>query len=79
MPHTGFHDLAVLPFRAAVRMVSWLYQGQPLPEAPINNLTPRKTDRNALILLRYSRGVTMSALAAEFGISEQRVHQILRS
>jgi predicted transcriptional regulator len=38
----------------------------------------KKTDRNAEIIARYKTGETGAKIAKEFGISEQRVNQIIR-
>jgi hypothetical protein len=35
-------------------------------------------DRDNLIRLRYANGESVSSLAAEYGISDKRVYQILR-
>ncbi|HEX3053681.1 MAG TPA: helix-turn-helix domain-containing protein [Aggregatilineaceae bacterium] len=49
----------------------------PFPTEPQNDL-PSKAERNAEIGMRYQQGETISRLAAAFGISEQRVWQIVR-
>ncbi|NLF01776.1 MAG: hypothetical protein GX601_12445 [Anaerolineales bacterium] len=38
---------------------------------------PEKAERNAEIRARYEAGASVSELAAVFGISEQRVSQII--
>jgi Mor family transcriptional regulator len=38
----------------------------------------KKTDRNAEIIARYKTGELGANIAKEFGISEQRVNQIVR-
>ncbi|KAB2903687.1 MAG: hypothetical protein F9K27_12110 [Anaerolineae bacterium] len=43
-----------------------------------NNLTPKKTRRNQELRQQYANGESIPDLAKVFGISEQRVHQILR-
>jgi Mor family transcriptional regulator len=52
-----------------------MYRGFSLPQAPVSNL---KRERNAEIRDRYAAGMSVPELARRFGISEQRVHQILR-
>ena len=54
------------------------YYGQVLPQTPISNSTPAKCARNAKIRARHKRGESGATLAEVFGISVQRVHQILR-
>jgi Mor family transcriptional regulator len=50
----------------------------PYPTEPQNDYTPEKADRNAEIIARYAAGETGASLALAFGISEQRVNQIVR-
>jgi len=54
------------------------YYGRSLPTSPISNGTPKKYDRNAKIRTRHQQGESVATLAEVFGISEQRVSQILR-
>ena len=79
MPHTGFNTLFVFPLveLATKRYVKELYQGIPYPQEPVNDLTPAKTARNMEIRRRYEDGEIMADLAQYYGISEQRVHQIV--
>ena len=51
----------------------------PLPHSPVTLTTPLKADRNASILQRHNQGYTLDQIAREFGISLQRVHQIVRN
>jgi hypothetical protein len=55
-----------------------LYAGIPLPEKPITLKHIAKADRNAEIRARYAAGEIPEELAVEFGISHQRIHQIIR-
>jgi len=55
-----------------------LYTGQRPSDVPLSGETPRQVDRNAAIRTRHSAGETISDLAREFGISPQRVSQIVR-
>jgi Mor family transcriptional regulator len=48
----------------------------PYPTEPQNDLR-EKAQRNTEISARYEQGESLSELAAEYGISEQRVFQIL--
>jgi hypothetical protein len=50
----------------------------PFPGMVQSNHTPEKADRNAEIIARYAAGETGGSLALAFGISEQRVNQIVR-
>jgi Mor family transcriptional regulator len=50
----------------------------PYPTEPQNDHTPEKADRNAEIIGRYAAGETGASLARAYGISEQRVNQIIR-
>ena len=52
--------------------------GTPFPEMPQTDRTPEEADRNAEIIARYAAGKTGASLALAFGISEQRVNQIVR-
>ena len=45
------------------------------PELPKNSL--RIAERDAIIRERYAAGASQAQLARKFGISYQRVHQIL--
>ena len=78
MPPRGFQHLANLsPVQAACRVIARLYDGIPLPEVLQPNQTQRKTLRNVEIRKRYVEGELIMTLAAEYGISKQRVHQIV--
>jgi ribosome-binding protein aMBF1 (putative translation factor) len=46
-----------------------------LPSSPDLTLTTR--ERNIIIRARYAAGVSQAELARQFGISYQRVHQIV--
>jgi Mor family transcriptional regulator len=59
--------------------VKILTRDQVISDMPKSGKTPRKTERNQSILLRVQQGETVADIAKEYGISEQRVHQILRS
>jgi Mor family transcriptional regulator len=49
----------------------------PFPETPQTDHID-KADRNAEIIARYQAGETGASLARAYGISEQRVNQIVR-
>jgi Mor family transcriptional regulator len=50
----------------------------PFPNEPQNDLVPAQTERNEEIRARYEAGETGASLAQAYGISEQRVNQIVR-
>ena len=78
MPPRGLEDLANLSLsQAASRILDWLYDGIPLPQVLQPNQTQPKLVRNDDIRKRFGAGETLVALAAEYGISKQRVHQIV--
>jgi hypothetical protein len=53
------------------------YIGQSTPTFPLTDHTPTKHRRNAEIRARYAKGDTIGYLAWLFGISVQRVSQIV--
>jgi Mor family transcriptional regulator len=55
-----------------------MYIGQKTPDFLLTDHTPGKHERNRRIRERYARGETVVALAEAFGISQQRVSQVLR-
>jgi DNA-directed RNA polymerase sigma subunit (sigma70/sigma32) len=54
---------------------SVLEQLHAIPLPPDPTLTPR--ERNIIIRARYAAGETQAELARQFGISYQRIHQIV--
>jgi hypothetical protein len=58
-------------------IIEMLYD-TPYPTEPQNDLVPEKAHRNAEIRSRYEAGETGASIAQVFGISEQRVNQIVR-
>jgi hypothetical protein len=73
----GFEPTACFDiWLAAFHILEMLYDS-PFPAEPQNNLVPEKAERNAEICARYEAGESVSELAVEFGISEQRVSQII--
>jgi hypothetical protein len=58
---------------------SWrCFYDAPYPAEPQTDHAPKKAERNAEIIARYEAGETGVSLAQGFGISEQRVSQIIR-
>ena len=77
MLHRGFIPAACFDiWLAAFHILEALYDS-PFPTEPQNDLVPEKAERNAEIHVRYKAGESVSELAAVFGISEQRVSQII--
>jgi Mor family transcriptional regulator len=50
----------------------------PYPTEPQNDLVPAQTEPNEQMRARYEAGETGASIAQAFGISEQRVNQIVR-
>jgi hypothetical protein len=61
---------------AAFHIIEMLYD-TPFPTEPQNDLVPTQTERNAEIRTRYEHGEAVVDLAKEYGISEQRISQIV--
>jgi hypothetical protein len=64
-------------WRATFHIVEMLYD-TPFPTEPQSDHTPEKAERNAEIIVRYEAGEAGASLAQAFGISKQRVNQIVR-
>jgi len=80
MPHRGLRNRSVFEHLryAARRMIVELYLGLLLPQQPVSHITSAKRERNEEIRHRQRRGESLASLAEVFGISEQRVSQIVR-
>jgi phosphoenolpyruvate synthase/pyruvate phosphate dikinase len=83
--HRGFGVTSV--YRAIVmvdvgwavsRLIERLYIHNPRPIHPLSDKTKKQIERNETIKARYASGESIQRLAAEYGISEQRIHQILK-
>ena len=78
MTLTGFNITRLPSINSAIeRVIEQLYAGIPLPTQPIIVKHLSKSERNAEICDRYSEGETLEELADEFGLSHQRVHEIV--
>ena len=79
MPQRGFDDRSVFGqlAYAAYRMILENYAGMLLPQKPVTRITPTQCDRNEQIRLRHQQGETLISLAEVFGLSENRVWQIV--
>jgi Mor family transcriptional regulator len=53
------------------------YRGLELPQSPVSDGTSLKCKRNAEIRARHEKGESITTLAEVFGITQQRVWQIL--
>jgi Mor family transcriptional regulator len=70
---TGLHSL-----EAAIQTIlTRLYAGFSFPAQPIARKSPKKTERNAQIRKRFAAGEGISDLGREFGLTPQRVYQIV--
>lgn len=75
----GFEDTSSASIEKAVRRVlGLLYAGMELPSEPLTDYKPPKENRNREIYRRYVEGARAVDLAAEYGISLQRVYVIIR-
>jgi DNA-binding NarL/FixJ family response regulator len=59
-----------------ISIIEMLYE-TPFPGTPQTNLVPKKSERNTEIIALYETGTSGANIAKEFGISEQRVNQIV--
>jgi Mor family transcriptional regulator len=57
--------------------ISISYRGLELLQSPVSDGTSPKCKRNAEIRARHKNGESIAALAEVFGITEQRIWQIL--
>ena len=62
---------------ATFHIMEMLYD-TPFPTEPQNDLVPAHTERNEEMRARYEAGETGANLARAYGISDQRVNQIIR-
>jgi Mor family transcriptional regulator len=65
------------PDQAARYLLCLLYLDSATFSTPRTDKTPPKLSRNAEIRARYEAGETIAELARAFGISIERIHQIL--
>jgi Mor family transcriptional regulator len=57
--------------------ISISYRGLGFPQSPVSDGTSPKCARNAEIRARHQKGESIATLAEVFGITEQRIWQIL--
>jgi len=77
MPHSHATSFPKIRY-AMVLAIRIAYYGLPRPTSPVSNGTPTKCERNAEIRRRHQNGEALPSLAETFGISEQRIAQIVR-
>ena len=77
MPHRGFKDTACFDLWLATFHILEMLYDTPFPDEPQTDHV-EKTERNAEIIALYEAGETGASLAQAYGISEQRVNQIVR-
>ena len=79
--YTGLNGLEHTPGSnlplAVSSVVQRLYTNVTLPRQPITYKHVNKSQRNRLIRQRYEAGETLQEIADAFGVSVQRIHQIL--
>jgi len=63
---------------AIQHVIDLLYWNIPLAEVPLIDKHMSLSERNRQICERYSAGETLEEIAQDFGLSHQRVHQIIR-
>jgi Mor family transcriptional regulator len=59
--------------------ISISYRGLILPQSPVSDGTSSKCARNAEIRARHEKGESIATLAEVFGITEQRIWQIVNN
>lgn len=78
MPHRGIQGRSFPQVLFAVSFAMAIsYRGLIFPRSPVSDGTLPKCKRNAEIRERHQKGESIATLAAVFGITEQRVWQIL--
>ena len=70
---TGLHNLE----EAVSIILARLYAGFLLPEKPVTKKHVPKAERNAELIARDQAGEGVSELARPFGLSPQRIYQIV--
>src|SRR5260221_7682949 len=65
------------PFEGSARIVWYIYRGLAMPTVPLSDKTPHKLTRNDEIRRGFASGESTEGLARYYGISRQRVYQII--
>lgn len=78
MPRRSLQIISVHTVTIVCRLVSHqVYDFAPVPQLPVTDGTPKLAERNQQIVQLQNEGMSVSELAKLFGISEQRISQIL--
>ena len=78
VPHRGLRGRSFPQVLFAVAFAMAIsYRGLELPQSPVTDGPFRKCARNAEIRARHKNGESIATLAEVFGITEQRIWQIL--
>jgi hypothetical protein len=77
MHHRGFEATACFDLWLAIFHILEMLYDTPFPDEPQTDHI-EKTERNAEIIARYEVGEIGASLVQAYGISEQRVNQIVR-
>jgi Mor family transcriptional regulator len=78
VPHRGMRGRSFPQVLFAVAFAMAIsYRGIHLPKSPVSDGPSPKCARNAEIRIRHKNGESIATLAKVFGVSEQRVWQIL--
>jgi len=79
LPHRSIEIISRFDIVSATQIIlSELYRDMAVSTQPKNRSTLPKTHRNKRICERYADGESYSVLACVYGISEQRVAQIVK-
>ena len=70
---TGLHNIET----ATQTIITRLYAGFSFPDKPITKKHVKKSERNSEIRRRFAAGEGLSDLAREYGLTPQRVCQIV--
>jgi hypothetical protein len=78
-PPTGVGAAPLPSLNSAIlHVLELLYWDIPLPETPLTGRHASLSERNQQNCERYADGVTLEEIAQDFGLSHQRIHQIIR-
>lgn len=76
---TGLWNTSLPSLKASIHaLLDILSPQQNVQSAPVSYLKQEKVTRNKIIFQRYQDGDTLAKIADYFGISVQRVHQIIK-
>lgn len=79
LPHRSIEIIARFDIQTSTQiLLIALYHNDPQPVQPQRQTTPPKTVRNKRICERHAEGEPYSVLARDYGISEQRIAQIVK-